>query len=110
MPDSITCPKCEKRSFNKNDIDSKYCGACGYHDAPEHAPPGIPGVSPKFRQPTPAMQLRADLGALEGTISNWQDGISGEGDVIYRFLKYKQRVGEILDHMEKTGRADSWDK
>ena len=29
---SITCPKCEKTSYSKGDIDNKYCGNCNeYH-------------------------------------------------------------------------------
>lgn len=108
MPPSITCPKCHRSSFNEGDISSKYCGGCGYHDAPVDAPLGVPGVSAKWRQPTPVMQLRAELGGLEGSVSNWQDGITEEGDMIYRLLRYQQGVKEILDHMESTGRSDSW--
>ena len=28
---SITCPKCQKTSWNKDDIENKYCGKCGYY-------------------------------------------------------------------------------
>lgn len=33
-PDSITCPRCRRTSYNPNDIRERYCGACHqYHDA-----------------------------------------------------------------------------
>lgn len=32
-PPSITCPKCGKTSYNMNDIDQRYCGAChAFHE------------------------------------------------------------------------------
>lgn len=30
--ESITCPKCQRTSYNRNDIQQKYCSKCGYHD------------------------------------------------------------------------------
>ncbi len=29
---SIKCLRCERVSYNKNDIVKKFCGLCGYHD------------------------------------------------------------------------------
>jgi len=110
MPDSITCPKCDKTSFNHNDLRANYCGDCGYHDAPEDAPLGVPGVSAKFRQPTPVMQLRAEYAAIEGNFSIWQDGIITAGQLSERFDRHLGNVKDVCEHMERTGRADSWDK
>ena len=32
-PPSITCPQCGRTSYNRNDIEQKYCGACHrFHD------------------------------------------------------------------------------
>jgi hypothetical protein len=31
-PPSITCPTCQRTSYNPNDIEQKFCGVCGYHD------------------------------------------------------------------------------
>ena len=30
----IECLRCERKSFNKNDIEHKYCGKCGQHPLP----------------------------------------------------------------------------
>ncbi len=33
VPDSITCPKCGRTSYNANDIRERYCGNCHqWHD------------------------------------------------------------------------------
>ena len=29
---SIKCLQCGRTSYNKNDIERKFCGLCGYHD------------------------------------------------------------------------------
>ncbi|EDM66182.1 hypothetical protein PE36_00255 [Moritella sp. PE36] len=28
---SITCPKCDRKSYSQGDIDNKFCIVCGYH-------------------------------------------------------------------------------
>lgn len=28
---SITCPRCQKTSYNPDDVANKFCGRCGYH-------------------------------------------------------------------------------
>jgi len=36
-PPSITCPRCGMTSYNRNDIEQKYCGACHrFHDEMAH--------------------------------------------------------------------------
>jgi hypothetical protein len=107
---SITCPKCRRPSFNESDIEFKYCGACGYHDAPEDAPLGVPGVSAKFRQPSPVMQLRAEYSSIEGNFSIWQDEIISDTKFTERLHRHLANVKEICEHMERTGRADSWEE
>ena len=108
MSDSIVCPKCSRRSFNEMDIRSKYCVSCSYHDAPIDAPPGIPGVSAKFRQPTPTMQLKAELMSIDGSFANCQGGIISLNQFAERQTLHYDRIKEILGHMDRTGRADSW--
>jgi hypothetical protein len=101
---SITCPKCERVSYNPGDIKNQYCGACGYHDAPPGAPPGIPGVSPKFRQPTPAMQVVAELAGLDGNFHNWREGILPQFEWNERVERYLANMRELLPHLE----AGTW--
>lgn len=31
-PKSIICPKCERETFNKTDVEEKFCVVCGYHE------------------------------------------------------------------------------
>jgi hypothetical protein len=88
---------------------ARYCVDCGYHDADHDAPPGIPGVSPKFRQPTPVMQLMAECGSVEGSFYSYEDlKIVSLDTFAERFHRHTDRIKEILRHMKKTGRADSW--
>jgi len=108
MADAIVCPKCSRRSFNEMDIRSKYCGSCGYHDAPIDALPGIPGVSAKFRQPTPIMQLKVELMSINGSFANCQEEIISLSQFAERRQQHYDRIEEILGHMDRTGRADSW--
>ena len=109
MSDFIVCPKCDRRAFSKSDIKWKFCPKCGYHDVPDGTPEGIPGVSAKFRQPTPSMQLVADYAGLEGIFHNWQEEITGLSEFAQRFLDFGERLKEIGKRMDETGRADSWD-
>ena len=109
MSDFIVCPKCDRRAFSKSDIKWKFCPKCGYHDVPDGTPEGIPGVSAKFRQPTPSMQLVADYAGLEGIFHNWQEEITGLSEFAQRFLDFGERLKEICKRMDETGRADSWD-
>jgi hypothetical protein len=32
MQEFIRCPKCGRCSFNKNDIEKKFCPVCGFHE------------------------------------------------------------------------------
>lgn len=34
---SILCRKCNRRSYNRKDIENKFCGLCGYHETPPHS-------------------------------------------------------------------------
>lgn len=97
---SITCPHCGLTSCNKHDIESRYCGKCGYIDADQSAPPGIPGVSPKWRQPTPAMQVEAVLASLEGHLYLFESGITSSakfGPVVARALA---DLKELVPHLK----------
>jgi ribosomal protein S27AE len=76
--ESVICPKCGLKSYLPGDIESRYCGKCGYHDSLHNTTPGVPGVSAKFRQPTPLMQLQATLSALEGNYYCWSEGLTPE--------------------------------
>lgn len=41
MTESITCPRCERTSYNPNDVLNKYCGACfRFHPEKERATVG----------------------------------------------------------------------
>jgi hypothetical protein len=104
----ITCPNCGLISFNEDDIKNKYCRDCGYHSALPGAPPGVPGASAKWRQPSPIMELRAICMSLEGHYSNWKDGITDSIKFEMRFEQHIKDIREIYGHIEKTGRADSW--
>jgi hypothetical protein len=101
---SITCPKCERVSYHPGDINAQYCGDCGYHDAPPGAPPGIPGVSPKFRQPTPAMQLAAEFCSIEGSFYCWKEGIVPQDEWNVRVERHLANMRELLPHLE----AGTW--
>lgn len=98
---SITCPKCERKSYNSNDIDYRYCGDCGYMDVPEGTPEGIPGVSPKWRQPTPTMQLKAVCGSLEGHFVNWREGIISNEQFQFRFERHMKDIRELHGYVAK---------
>lgn len=100
----ITCPKCERVSVNPGDIKHRYCGVCGFHDAPVGAPEGIPGVSPKFRQPTPAMQVVAEYAGLEGNFHNWKEGILSLSEWKDRVERHLANMRELLPHL----RAGTW--
>ena len=28
MTESFTCPECERTSYNRHDVEARYCGAC----------------------------------------------------------------------------------
>lgn len=32
MAPSITCPRCQRVSYNPNDIRERFCGVCGFHE------------------------------------------------------------------------------
>lgn len=45
---SITCPKCNKESYNINDINKQFCGDCGYHSDIRRAENKSGGLSDVF--------------------------------------------------------------
>ena len=104
---SIVCPKCDRESFDENDIKWKFCSQCGYHDAVD-GPPGIPGVSPKFRQPTPAMQIKAEISSLEGSFHNWQSQVTSTDAFVQRLQRTMNDLMEIAKLMEQSGKHDEW--
>ncbi|MGD9726483.1 MAG: hypothetical protein AB7L09_02935 [Nitrospira sp.] len=105
---SITCPKCGLVSRLPGDIEFRYCGTCGYHDTPDGTPNGIPGVSAKFRQPTPAMQLGVELMSLDGELAIWEEGMTSDERLASHVKRFLADVREVLKIMESTGRSDSW--
>jgi hypothetical protein len=100
---SAACPNCNETSCNQ-DVDYSYCGDCGYH----YASLGIPDISTKFRQPSPVMQLRAEYSSIDGNFLNWAEGIISLPQLKERLGRRKERINEILEHIEKTGKANSW--
>jgi len=98
---SITCPKCEQVSYLRGDIENKYCGKCGYHDALHNTQPGIPGVSAKFRQPTPLMQLQATLSGVKGLIGNYDYGIGDKDSLFLLMRRALDDVDELIPHLER---------
>lgn len=41
MPDSTTCPQCGKTSYNRGDIENRYCKNCSqFYDEMPNLPPG----------------------------------------------------------------------
>lgn len=108
MSEFIVCPKCKRRSYHKMDISCEYCPSCGYHDSPVDAPLGVPGVSAKWRQPTPTMQLRAEWASMQGHFENWREKIISDADFEESLDRHIASIKEIHDHVEKTGRADAW--
>jgi len=108
MNDFIICPKCDRKSFDEGDIKWKFCSTCGYHDTLSAAIPGIPGISPKWRQSTPGRQLKTTLMSLEGHFTNWKEGIIRASTFQMRLKQHIKDIKDISAHMEETGRADSW--
>jgi hypothetical protein len=100
MRPSITCPKCKLVSHLPADVDFRYCGKCGYHDALHNIVPGIPGVSAKFRQPTPLMQLQAEIAALEGNYYCWSEGIVPEDRFRLLANRFFENVRELQPHLK----------
>lgn len=103
LPPNITCPKCELVSYLPSDVQNRYCGKCGYHDALHNTTPGIPGVSAKFRQPTPIMQLQAEIAAMEGNYYCWSEGIMPESRFRLLADRFFDNVRELQPHL-KQGR------
>lgn len=97
---SITCPKCELTSRHRGDVQSRYCRKCGFHDAPLDAPMGVPGVSAKFRQPTPAMQVQAMIMGFEGQFHNWTSGIVNNLDLRVTVERFLNDFKELYPHLE----------
>jgi ribosomal protein S27AE len=102
---SITCPKCKRKSTLADDIKHRFCGKCGYHDALGNTAPGVPGVSAKFRQPTPLMQLQAEIAALEGHFYVWTDGHISDAE---RFKLYAKRFFENVQELQPYLRHGAW--
>jgi len=100
---NITCPKCNRISYHRGDIKHSYCNACGYHDSLENTVPGVPGISARWRQPTPAMQLQAVMGAFEGHFSNWVAGITPALDLRVEFRRTMEQVQDLSRHLEAGG-------
>lgn len=100
---SITCPKCELVSYLPGDISARYCGKCGYHDSLANTTPGIPGVSAKFRQPTPLMQLQACIATLEGNYFCWKEGITTSDHFRLVTDRVFADIQEIQPHLRNGG-------
>ena len=96
---SITCPKCERVSHHPGDIQHHYCSKCGYHDSLHVTKLGVPGVSAKFRQPTPSMALQALLSSFGGTFDNWVEGITSDVDLRVAFERFRDDVIELNEHL-----------
>lgn len=100
MGKSVTCPKCARVSTYASDILMRYCATCGYHDAALDTPHGIPGVSPKFRQPTPAMEFQALFTSFNGYFLNWVEGIIESSVLRVAYTRYRDDVAELFPHLE----------
>lgn len=103
---NIQCPKCKRVSYSRGDIENKYCAKCGYHDADSSTPPGVPGKSAKWRQPTPSMQVEALLSCLEGTFYCWKEGIGSPGKLQEVLERHIDDMKELVPHL----RAAQWKK
>jgi hypothetical protein len=97
---SITCPHCQETYYSRANIESRYCDKCGYIDADQDAPPGIPGVSPKWRQPTPGMQVQAVLAALEGHLYLFEAGIAPAAKFGPSVARALADLKELVPHLE----------
>lgn len=97
---SITCPHCGLKSFLKADISARYCGKCGYHDADLSVPPGIPGRSAKWRQPTPLMQLEATIATFEAQSYLWKEDLTTDGVYTQLLDRFHADVRELMPHVK----------
>ena len=70
MSTSITCPRCERTSYNTGDIKNKYCGNCheyheqmgeSYPSAHKDAPKGMTVLVPEIT-PEGDLLIRLDRG------------------------------------------------
>lgn len=96
---SITCPHCGLTSYLRSDIQSRYCGKCGYIDADRSVPPGIPGKSAKWRQPTPLMQLQATLASFEGIAYVWKEGMTPDSKFKAMLDRFLDDARELMPHV-----------
>lgn len=97
---SITCPHCGLKSYLKADIQARYCGRCGYHDADRSVPPGIPGKSPKWRQPEPLMQLQSVLSSFEAQAFLWKEDMLTDGAFQQMLDRHFADIRELVPHVK----------
>jgi hypothetical protein len=100
QPHIITCPKCEITSYLPADVDNRYCGRCGYHDSLHNTTPGIPGVSAKFRQPTPVMQLQAELASMEGNYYCFSENLMPRERFDLLMERHFENIRELHPHLD----------
>jgi hypothetical protein len=64
----------------------------------------VPRKFPEWKQPTPAMQLQALKGALEGEMSNWLDGIYDFNTYLGKLQARTLELQALKPHLE----AEQW--